>query len=303
MVLLTNNILCLMVLLQIAVSAKPEVVSASFPFSVQDNGTVSIPSTISNEITGGRVDLLVEPLIARMREDFAQNPMVRAVASPEKEGKTTFLPLMTFFVNSFSDLNRMVLPYHDGSDENDPLKRAINQHCKEDSTHLYLLWEDLIHLEQEIREAGVNTFLDAVRFLWSDKLYKVRELSYQVAKLAGMSSKPVHRYSMIRVMEEVGNVFFTSAVGQVLKSGVSSQYLGHDHLDLESGHLQSHEGENENGEDTPSLEDLFATLSFESASDRKLAEDIMINTYDLFYDMLECVYDNMWQYTADGETN
>jgi len=254
------------------------------------------PTYLSNE--DNRLAALVEPLIAEMRQKFATNPMVRLLASPEGKAGLTFLPFMTFFVNSFSDVNRMVLPYHDNV-ANDPLKTAINKHCEEDSTHLHLLWEDLLQHQREMQEAGVATFIDAVHFLWSDKLYKVRELGYQVSKLAGMASKPIHRYCMIRVMEEVGNVFFTTGVGYALKNGTPSQYLGHDHLALEDGHLQNQEiGEVEedgNSHDLDALAQLFVFSSFESAADRELAEEIMVATYQLFYDMLECVHENMWQ--------
>jgi hypothetical protein len=266
---------------------------------------VTPPTTTTTTIAS-----VVEPLMQDMRDRFSATPLVRHLrAIQEGDDAATlksFLPYITFFVNSFSDLNRMVLPYQDP--QGDELKLAINEHCVEDSTHMLLLWQDLQAYDATLTEADIGgQFSSSVAFLWSDALYHTRRLGYQVARLVGRveDQDPLVRYAMIRVMEEVGNVFFTTGVGYTLPNGTPSRYMSHDHLDLENGHLQKDNGEtdtdhneheddeHEHGHHNDGLNALFDERYFRNDEEREFVVSVMQETYQLFEDMLLAVYQGM----------
>lgn len=233
---------------------------------------------------------LIDPLVRDMKTKFAQNDFLRYVASGSKVKQAkAFLPYMTFFGNSFSDINTMILPYKNAP-RSDKLKQAINHHCEEDSTHLYMLWDDLVHCQDRMEELGVTTFQESVKFLWGTRMHRTRELGYEMARLAALADKPLQRYCMIRVMEELGQVFLKTVAGRVeLYDGKPSTFLGQHHLDMEDGCLQS---ESVHGCE---LDKLFEDLDFDSQDDRDIAEYAMKCTYNAFNNMLQCMYDNMNQ--------
>jgi hypothetical protein len=141
-------------------------------------------------------------------------------------------------------------------------------------------------------DEGVETFADSVAFLWGDDLYSARKLSYESARLIGIADKPIQRYCIIRVMEELGNVFFTTGVGYVMPlENEPSAYMSHDHLELENGHLQGEVEDNEPHQDI--LTDLVRDMHFDTVHDREVAEKAMLATFKLFDNMLLAVYNKM----------
>ena len=271
------------------------------------------------------VSSVVEPLIEKMRHDFSQLPLVKHLEqqnnnknSNDNNSKDSkylmFLPYMTFFVNSFSDINRMILPYQeedldDDDEEADlyPYKEAINQHCYEDSNHMYLLWKDLnIYYDTILAKqgSGITNFSSSIKLLWDDALSPTRALGYEISKLVGTTitsnKEIIIRYSMIRVMEEVGNVFFEIAAGYQMKKknddnedGIPSSYLSHDHLELENGHLQQQGQEAHDDDDEDVLTSLFNQLQLDTIKEKQQVEIVMKQTYNLFANMLNSVYNNM----------
>lgn len=155
-----------------------------------------------------------------------------------------------------------------------------------------LLWEDLEEYSPSMQEAGVGCFASSVKFLWDDALYTTRKLSYEASRLVGSigEDNPMYRYAMIRVMEEVGNVFFTTGVGYSLPNGVPSRYMSHDHLDLENGHLQQ-EGQDSHHED--GLDNFFEDRIFANDNEKQIMIGVMVETYQLFEEMLQAVYEGM----------
>lgn len=179
----------------------------------------------------------------------------------------------------------MVLPY-DNAPKNDKLRQAINKHCEEDSTHHYMLWEDLAKCQNCMKEIGVSTYQEAIKFLWGTRLHYVRKLGFEIARLAVLAEKLLLCYCIIRVMEELGEVFFNTVVGRVKLQEGNSQYLGQHHLDLENGCLQGSAHGCE-------MDDIFEGLEFDNDEDRNMAKYAMMCTYKAFDNMLTCTYKNM----------
>lgn len=255
---------------------------ASFVPLVSGHSTATMVRTADLSTTA-----MMEPIIIDMKKRFAENDFIRYVAKDDKiKSAKAFLPYMSFFGNSFSDINTMVLPYKDP--QGDELKQAINAHSEEDATHLFMLWDDLTHCQDRLEEMGLTSFQDTLKFLWSEDMYRTRELGYEMARVAALADKPVQRYCMIRVMEELGQVFLKNVASRVeLEKGKPSKFLGQHHLDMEDGCLQT---ESLHG---CGLDKLFVDLEFESEKDRDMAEYAMHCTYDAFSNMLQCMYDNI----------
>jgi hypothetical protein len=179
-----------------------------------------------------------------VRDRFGATPLVRLLRAfqggDDAATLKSFLPYITFFVNSFSDLNRMVLPYQDP--QGDELKLAINEHCVEDSNQILLL-QDLQAYDAALNEANIGGhFSSSVVSMWSDALYHTRRLGYQVAWLVGrvkdqdppgpVRHDPGHGRNGQRLL------YYRGRLHAAQRHAQSVPYMSHDHRDLEHGHLQ-----------------------------------------------------------------
>jgi len=92
-----------------------------------------------------------------------------------------------------------------------------------------------------------------------------------------MASNPLVRYCLIRVIEDLGNTFFLVSHNGTA-GAIESNYFGNVHLGYEPGHLH--------GCDPEKFESQ--TLTAEEAG---TARYVMQKCYDLFFDMIEEMYD------------
>lgn len=169
-------------------------------------------------------------LIDEKKDAFGNHPFfyyLKDSSVPLNE-RLSFLPYISHFVMTFSDINKYVLPFETPMNG---LELAVNTHAKEDSNH----WPWFIN---DLTETGndKNMLLsDLLKKLWSEKLHRSRMLSYSLIQL--VVNQPAQlRLVAIEVMEATGNKTFEVLTAITADSDVKLKYCGSLHLSHESGH-------------------------------------------------------------------
>ncbi|MFQ5852006.1 MAG: hypothetical protein ACE5JU_15655 [Candidatus Binatia bacterium] len=216
---------------------------------------------------------IVEFVNKRVEEQH-QNPFMQWLDNesiPPKVRLSKWLLGAGFFVLGFKDLNTMILGYPQSEAATDPIKKAINAHTEEDSTH----WGWYLNDIQQLGLDKQMKFTDSVRFLWGEPLKKQRLATYRICQLAEKSKDPILRYCLIKSVEGFGEFIF----GKMAKisaefakeSGIELEYLGETHSIKESGGLASQPDE---------TEDMILDMELDKKT-RELGLDIAKETCDL----------------------
>jgi len=211
--------------------------------------------------------------VFQMKKDFMQSRLIKYMQdeSIPASKRLNWLPYFAYFANSFSDINNYILPYENPANE---LEEQINSHAATDAEHNSLINKDMRNLQDKLKDF---TFADCLEFLWNDNLKNSRLVAYGIANLTQLASSPLVRYCLIRVIEELGNTFFlvshNCTVGKI-----ESNYFGNVHLGFEPGHLH--------GCDPEKFENQTLTTK-----EAEIAKFVMQKCYDLFFDMIEEMYD------------
>lgn len=169
-------------------------------------------------------------LINEKKNIFGKHPFFNYLkeSSVPLNKRLSFLPYISHFVMTFSDINKYVLPFKTPMNE---LELAVNTHAKEDSNH----WPWFIN---DLTETGNDKkmFLsDSLKKLWSEDMHRSRMLSYSLIQL--VVNQPAQlRLVAIEVMEATGNKTFEALTAITADSDVKLQYCGGLHLSHESGH-------------------------------------------------------------------
>lgn len=200
---------------------------------------------------------------------FAQAPLFQfmqddSISALQRLG---FAPCIAHFIMSFGDLNKYV--FRDES-SNNLVQILINKHTYEDDHHWYWFLQDLHVL-------GFNhpqSFVDTLRFLWSNETCITRQLSYQLSAWT-LNADPIVKMAAIEAIEATGNILFgyTTRVAQELHNITKQEYIyfGKFHLAVETGHAVS--------DDNAEVQLAFIPLSLEM---RQQALDVVNNVFDLF---------------------
>lgn len=144
------------------------------------------------------------------------------------EERLSFLPYISHFVMSFSDLNKVILPFETPRNE---LEKAVNTHALEDAGHWPWYLKDL----QRLNFNTSNEFTEHLCFLWSDKLLNSRKLTYQL--MQSIYGQPAEmRLIVIEVMEATGNAMFDTLATITQNNDIELEYCGNLHLSHETGH-------------------------------------------------------------------
>lgn len=177
----------------------------------------------------------IEVQTAKLKE----NPFVRWLSDesiPPKERLSKWLPCFAYFVFAFKDLNE-VMKYPDDEAKVESLKKGINDHCDEDSTH----WPWFITDFKELKLDQNMNFSKALQFLWGNETKAQRISVYKLCKLSTRAENPLLRYSLIEALEAGAHLFFSTIfnVSQNFKeeTGVELLFLGATHFEREPGHL------------------------------------------------------------------
>ncbi len=222
----------------------------------------------------------VIPGILSFKKELEQTKLLQHIQSETNlnTSELDFAPYFAYFANSFSDLNKHILPYNATELENDELglKKKLNQHMQEDECHNGLFNDDMQLVQSKFNSF---TFSDYLNFLWNDKIKNSRVLGFEIAKLTQVASDPRLRYCLIRTIEELGNTFFSISCKCTI-NGQESKYFGSIHLGYEPGSLHL--------EDNNESEFLNQNLTLEEYN---LAKDITQECYTLFFNFFEELYE------------
>ena len=173
--------------------------------------------------------------IARKTRDYEQRPIFRHMrdATLPPHQRLRFIPYLSYFVMSFADLYRHVLPEHPPRDR---YQELVNTHLSEESSHWGWFLVDLANLELD----PPLRLTEALRFLWGDETVESRMLSYAMCQIAtGCTS--LEKLVVVQAIESTGRVALTSAVhaGGAVNAERSRRklvYFGTHHLDTEMNH-------------------------------------------------------------------
>jgi hypothetical protein len=162
-------------------------------------------------------------------------------AVPAQDRLSRWLPCAAPWVFGFMDLNGILLKYTDEHADEDPYKRAINDHLEEDSQHWSFYLEDLHRLGLD----APATFPDVLRFLWGTETHAQRLAIYRLSVLAARAHDPMLRYCFIAAIESSAHLLFATLqeVSASFNAGGEEdlQYVGSVHADKEPGHLANQE--------------------------------------------------------------
>ena len=172
--------------------------------------------------------------IAQKTDVHSQLPFYRFLqnTSVSPQDRMAFAPCFTFFVMSFSDLNRQVLREEPTID---PIQAMINDHSYGDEDHWIWFLEDICKLNYDVNA----TFAESMRFLWSDETMVQRKVSRWMLQTAAMA-KPIHRLVFVEAIESIAGVFLSTTrdVAVELRSidQRDCRYFGNMHSMSDEGH-------------------------------------------------------------------
>ncbi len=149
------------------------------------------------------------------------------------------------FAFDFADLNNMIMRYPEAELEQDPLKRAINNHTDEDGKHWPMYLSDLKNLGLDKQ----MNFSDALKFLWGKETFQQRKAFYRMCQLASQNEHPILRYCIMESTEMFGHFLFKElahiSAQFTRETGIELHYLGPTHFVKEPGHLANQEDNTE----------------------------------------------------------
>ncbi|HIC7817446.1 TPA: hypothetical protein ACW7NQ_001018 [Enterobacter ludwigii] len=144
------------------------------------------------------------------------------------EKRLKFLPYISHFVMSFSDINKIILPFETPKNE---LENVVNNHALEDAEHWPWYLKDLENLDLN----PSTELTEHLRFLWSNKLIYSRKLTYQLIQSLHNQTAEM-RLIVIEVMEATGNATFDTLARITQDTDKELEYCGNLHLSHETGH-------------------------------------------------------------------
>jgi hypothetical protein len=173
-------------------------------------------------------------LIARKKAENEKLPFYDFLRDTNisPEDRMAFVPCLSFFVMSFSDLCRYVLREEPTTD---PIQALINHHSYEDEDHWIWFLEDVRKLSYD----PSIKFTDTIRFLWSDETMVQRRVVRWMNQ-AVATAKPVHRLVLVEAIECTADVFLatTKPVSEELRmlDERDCRYFGDFHSTADLGH-------------------------------------------------------------------
>ncbi|MGQ0505492.1 MAG: hypothetical protein ACT4TC_09245 [Myxococcaceae bacterium] len=142
-----------------------------------------------------------------------------------------FAPALTFWPLAFQDLLRL-----NEMHAKDPRIRSIVHHHRlEDAGHEQWFLEDLGALDKRQHDP---------RWLFSEENAAGRDASYAILSEVFRAQDDRQRIVLLLTLESAGQVFFSSVVSYVERTGHASElkYFSRDHLRIEQGHSMFSDG-------------------------------------------------------------
>jgi len=167
----------------------------------------------------------IEPLEKHPFFQFLRDDSIPA------EERLAYAPYSAFFILTFADVNRFLLP---DKASTDPLQQLVNRHAAEDAQHWVWYLADL----ESLGWSPQARFTDVLRFVWGDTGHHMREAGYFLAHSV-IEASPMLKVALLEGMEAAGRVWLTATapVSRGLGSKHKLVYFADHHLERETGHI------------------------------------------------------------------
>ena len=224
--------------------------------------------------------------VEQKKHEFAQHPLCKFLQdkSIDPRQRLSWAPCLTPFSMAFGELNRVVLRQEP---TDDPYQALINKHTYEDDHHWIWFLEDLekLGLDHDMR------FSDAMRFLWSERTQKTRDVCHKIA-LHTFGVEPVVILAAIEAIEATGNVVLslTAEVAQELQQATKHnyRYFGQHHFCVETGHAMG----------TDDVEALLEKIQF-TEEQHAQAIALVDKVFEVFTESLDELMDYIQTHSLD----
>lgn len=193
--------------------------------------------------------------------------------------KLSFAPAMLFFAMGFKD----ILDCLRSDADSDPLQRAVNVHCEEDSTHWMWYLNDLMRIPSG-KVFMENQQKEVFRYVWSDKCAPVRHLVYDCITMAKQSTHAFQKLILIEALEATFECFNEPVFDHVRKMGLCEtlEYFGQAHAHSEASHSMDKSG---NGQASETYQAYIP-----DASEHAQALNAIHAVFDGFERVFDCWY-------------
>lgn len=149
--------------------------------------------------------------------------------------RISFLPHLSYFVMSFSDINKHILPFENPQTE---LEHAVNAHASEDANH----WQWLLNDLKSTGEDKIGPLSEHIKFLWGEGNKNGRLLTYKLINLT-YNQPAKMKLVAIEVMEATGNATFETLAHITKNRKPALEFCGNLHLGHETGHAIGSDGD------------------------------------------------------------
>lgn len=176
------------------------------------------------------------------KQEFAQLPFFEFLRdkSIDPRKRLSWTPAFAPFAMNFKDFNRVTLVKKPASSK---IQEIINHHADEDGRHWAWFLQDMKLLGFDY---SMN-FTDVLKFLWSDEIQKLRQLSHNLFAMCTFEDDVLMKLVIIESIEAIGNIFsfetanITKELQQITKHHYP--YFGESHHAVEQGHIQINNAE------------------------------------------------------------
>lgn len=143
------------------------------------------------------------------------------------------IPHMTYFIMGFKDI---LFDLQDLQSE-DPIQKAVNEHCQEDNGHWKWFLNDLERLNLPENFLKGKTW-DLIATMWSDDHWPTRNTVYNAIHLGRQARSSRLRFIMLEVIEAIFSVYAESINVLVKQMDMweTFEFFGRVHYEAENDH-------------------------------------------------------------------
>jgi len=208
-------------------------------------------------------------LVEKRKQEFAQLPFFKFLQdkSIDPSQRLAWAPFLASFAMNFADLNQYVLRKEPATSK---IQEIINKHTYEDDQH----WEWFLQDLEKLQLNPSLKFTEALRFVWSEESWKIRQICHQIA-LHIFNADPLVVLAAVEAIEATGNVALslTAKVAEELEQMTKQEYhyFGHFHFCVETGHTMG----------TDDMEQFIESIQLTEET-RKQAFEVVEKVFEAF---------------------
>lgn len=172
----------------------------------------------------------IKKLIAFERTRLDHSNLLKTLDNPSipLKNRLIFLPSIAYFVMSFGDLNKYILPFQSPKNS---WENIVNIHTAEDAEHWIWFIQDLEKLNYALPES----FIETLKQLWAKENNENQILFFKLIDL--IHNQPANiRLAIIEAIEVTGNIIFSKLRDITHNSEYQLSYCSDIHVNKETGH-------------------------------------------------------------------